>query len=261
MGAENKSTELLKNLLAEPGNVATGEDRKKGRNKLAGTFSELIDVMDIAMWQLDRDYRVVGYNQKAKAIYGEQILGDFCYHAAAKRDEVCDICPAKAVYDGQASGRSEHKRTDVTGKEIYIDHIATPIKDAAGNTTGSLVLIIDITPAKTQEMELLAHRNNLEKMVVERTHEVEASEASYRELYEQSSQSEKLYRSLLNSSADAIVIYNLEGEVQYLNPSFTESFGWRLDELKGQRIPFVPESEKQSSILEIRRVLETGEPS
>ncbi len=261
MGAEKRNTDLLKGLL--PAKCAAGveEARAESRNRLAGTFSELIDVMDIAMWQLDRDYRVVGYNQKAKEIYGEEALGDFCYHAAARLDEVCSVCPAREVYEGKASGRSEHKRTDVKGREIYIDHIATPIKDEAGNTTGSLVLIIDITRAKTQEIELLTHRNNLEKMVAERTRELEESEARYRDLYEQASRSEKLYRSLLNSSADAIVIYNLEGEVQYLSPSFTELFGWSLGELKGQQIPFVPESEKESSIIEIRRVLETGEPS
>ncbi len=261
MGTEKESAELLTNLLAAKDDTVVAADSENGGNSLAETFSDLIDVMDIAMWQLDLDYRVVGYNQKAKAIYGEKALGDFCYHAAARRDEICETCPAKKVYDGKASGRSEHKRTDVTGKEIYIDHIATPIKDARGNTTGSLVLIIDITRLKTQEKELRAHRSNLEKMVAERTRELEESEARYRELYEQASRSEKLYRSLLNSSADAIVIYDLEGEVQYLSPSFTEIFGWKLDELKGRQIPFVPESEKQSSITEIRRLLKTGEPS
>ncbi len=261
MGAEKRNAELLKGLLPAKGEAGIDATQEERRNKLAGTFSELIDVMDIAMWQLDLDYRVVGYNQKAKEIYGEKALGDFCYHAAAKLDAVCSVCPAREVFEGNDSGRSEHKRTDVKGREIYIDHIATPIKDDQGNITGSLVLIIDITTAKTQEIELLAHRNNLEKMVADRTRELEESETRYRELYEQSSRAEKLYRSLLNSSADAIVIYNLEGEVQYLSPSFTEIFGWQQDELKGKRIPFVPESEEKSSIVEIRRILETGEPS
>ncbi len=89
---------------------ASGNDVGSGQF-LSGTFSDLIDVMDIAMWQLDTNYRVVGFNNKAKQVYGENALGDFCYHAAAKRDTVCDICPARAVYEGQESGRSEHKRT------------------------------------------------------------------------------------------------------------------------------------------------------
>jgi two-component system, cell cycle sensor histidine kinase and response regulator CckA len=261
MGTEEDKNELLSGLFSETSKKGNSAYGKNSENSLAGTFSNLIDVMDIAMWQLDLDYRVVGFNKKAKEIYGEHALGDFCYHAAAKRDTVCDICPARMVYNGQESGRSEHKRTDISGKEIYIDHIATPIKDMDGNVTGTLVLIIDITRFKMQEKELLKHRNNLEEMIVARTKDLNKSQARYRELYEKSSRAEKLYRSLLNSSADAIVIYNLEGEVQYLSPSFNEIFGWGLDELKGKRIPFVPESEQESSITEIRRILATGEPT
>lgn len=234
---------------------------RKGGSFLAGTFSDLIDVMDIAMWQLDINYRVVGYNKKAKQIYGEDALGDFCYHAAAKRDTICEICPARAVYKGQESGRSEHKRTDVSGKEIYIDHIATPIKNRDGEVTGTLVLIIDITHLKKQEEELLQHRNHLEEMVVDRTKDLEESQAKFRALYEQTNRSEKLYRSLLNSSADAIVVYNLEGQVQFLSPSFSKIFGWSLEELKGIRVPFVPESEREPSGREISRLLDTGEPT
>ena len=261
MGAEKKSAELLKGLLSATDERAGAVDPHGEGNSLPGTLSDLIDIMDIAMWQLDLDYRVVGFNKKAKDIYGAEALGDYCYHAAAKLDSVCEVCPARMVYDGLESGRSEHKRTDVSGKEIYIDHIATPITDNVGRITGSLVLIIDITRHKLQELELLEHRHNLEEMVVARTKELKESQDRYRELYEQSSRSEKLYRSLLNSSADAIVIYNLEGEVQYLSPSFSEIFGWRLEELKGQQIPFVPEAERESSITEIRRLLDTGEPS
>jgi PAS domain S-box-containing protein len=261
MGTEKKSAELINGLMAARGDAADAQDSPTGVNKLAGTFSDLIDVMDIAMWQLDLDYRVVGFNQKAKEIYGEAALGDFCFHAAAKLDTICDDCPAREVYEGKPSGRSERKRVNAAGEEIYIDHIATPIKGADGNITGSLVLIIDITRHKRQEVELRAHRSRLEEMVVERTWELEKSQAKFRDLYEQSSRAEKLYRSLISSSADAIVIYNLKGEVQYISPSFTEIFGWRLGELKGRQIPFVPEAEKESSITEIRRLLKTGEPT
>ena len=87
------------------------------------------------------------------------------------------------------------------------------------------------------------------------------SQAKFRKLYEQTDRSEKLYRSLLDSSADAIVVYNLKGEVQFLSPSFSHLFGWSLEELKGNQIPFVPDSEQEMSRKEIRRLLDTGEPT
>ena len=74
------------------------------------------------------------------------------------------------------------------------------------------------------------------------------SEENYRRLFEESKRAEELYRSLLSSSADAIVVYDLEGNVRIVNPSFTRTFGWTLDELVGKRIPFVPDSEKEATL-------------
>ena len=102
---------------------------------ISATFADLIDVMDIAMWELDLNYRVVACNQKAKKVYGENALGDYCYRIAAKRDAVCDNCPAEKVKIGAESGRSQHERIDKAGNTIFIDHIATPIKDSQGNIT------------------------------------------------------------------------------------------------------------------------------
>jgi len=86
------------------------------------------------------------------------------------------------------------------------------------------------------------------------------SEEQFRRLFEESYRTSEVYRSLLNSSADAIVIYDLKGRVRFVNPSFTRIFGWPLEELAGRRIPFVPESEREASMAEIRKVL-SGTPS
>ena len=58
---------------------------------------------------------------------------------------------------------------------------------------------------------------------------------------------EELYRSLLNSNADAFVIYDVDGAAQYVNDAFTEIFGWRREEIMGRRIPFVPDNEKTTA--------------
>ena len=225
---------------------------------LGATLTDLIDVMDIAMWELDRDYKVVGANRKATEIYGASALGQFCYQAASRLDTICENCPAQQVFEGRASGRSERQRTRVTGESIHIDHIATPIKDKDGAVTGALVLIIDITRSKEQEQELIAHRNNFEQMVLERTRDLEESRQRYRQLYEESQRGQSLYRSLLNASADAIVIYDLEGCVQYLNPSFCRTFGWQLEELRGAMLPLFDGDESDASAGEFRSLRENG---
>lgn len=82
----------------------------------------------------------------------------------------------------------------------------------------------------------------------------------YRILYEESKRAQELYRSLLDSSPDAVVVYDLEGRVQYVNNSFTDIFGWKLEELKGRHIDYVPESEHEARISHTSRILQQGTP-
>jgi len=227
---------------------------------LSATLTDLIDVMDIAMWELDRDYKVIGFNRKAKEIYGALALGKCCYQAAAQLETICDDCPAQKVFDGHASGRSERQRTRYTGETIYIDHIATPIrKDQHGPVTGVLVLIIDITHQKKLEQELIAHRNGFEQTVIERTRDLEKSQELYRQLYEESRKGEALYRSLLNAAADAIAIYDLQGCVRYLNPSFSQTFGWQVEEFQDKPLLWQADGQSDFTTGEFRCLLETGQ--
>ena len=233
---------------------------EEGKPRLSEVLTDVIDVMDIAMWELDLNYRVVSYNRKARQIYGASAKGNFCYNAAAGIDTVCPKCPAEMVYAGRESGRSEHRRRDASGKTIYIDHLATPIRDRDGNLTGALVLIIDITRHKQMEAELKRHRDRLEQMVAERTRALSESKARYQTLYETSKRAEEVYRSLLDSSADAIVIYDMEGCPVFISPTFTQIFGWTFEELKGRPIPFVPESEREPSMVHVRALIDHGIP-
>jgi PAS domain S-box-containing protein len=56
-------------------------------------------------------------------------------------------------------------------------------------------------------------------------------------------ESEERHRRLLEASPDPIVVYDMEGEANYVNPAFVETFGWSSQELLGKRIEFVPEED------------------
>ena len=86
------------------------------------------------------------------------------------------------------------------------------------------------------------------------------SESRYRSLYSKAKREEELYISLLNSSPDAIIVYDMDGRVKYLSPAFTQIFGWSFEELAGKRIPFVPDSEIEASMRIIRKLLLEGTP-
>ncbi|HDR16726.1 MAG TPA: PAS domain S-box protein [Desulfobacteraceae bacterium] len=52
---------------------------------------------------------------------------------------------------------------------------------------------------------------------------------------------------LLDFIPYAFVVYDHEGKVFYLNPAFTETFGWTLEELEGRHIPFIPPDLKEDT--------------
>jgi two-component system cell cycle sensor histidine kinase/response regulator CckA len=71
-------------------------------------------------------------------------------------------------------------------------------------------------------------------------------------------ESEKRLKGIFESIPSPIVVYSTEGHPLYLNPAFTALFHWSLDELKGQRIPFVPDDQKELTARKIGAVYKTG---
>ncbi|HKJ97299.1 MAG TPA: PAS domain S-box protein [Desulfotignum sp.] len=72
--------------------------------------------------------------------------------------------------------------------------------------------------------------------------------------------SEQRMRAILEANPDPMVMYDLAGHPQYLNPAFTRVFGWTLPELKGKKIPFVPEDQAAVTAWKIARIMEQGRP-
>ena len=69
-------------------------------------------------------------------------------------------------------------------------------------------------------------------------------------------QSERRFRTLLDFVPYPIAVFNMKGYPTYLNPGFTQVFGWTLDELRGRKIPFVPEEAKQETLENLARLYE-----
>ncbi len=73
-------------------------------------------------------------------------------------------------------------------------------------------------------------------------------------------ESEKHNRTLLDFIPYPMAVLTLDGLATYLNPAFTDTFGWTLDELKGKGIPYVPpglerEAEKNVFTLSKERII------
>lgn len=71
-------------------------------------------------------------------------------------------------------------------------------------------------------------------------------------------QSEQRMRAILEASPDPMVMYNRIGHPEFINRTFTEVFGWTMDDLKGNRIPFVPENLKKETWDKIKETYTLG---
>jgi PAS domain S-box-containing protein len=68
-------------------------------------------------------------------------------------------------------------------------------------------------------------------------------------------ESEERYRTVLEASPDLVVVYNMEGQVVYINPAFTKVFGWTSEELLGGKIDYIPEDNWPETQMMIDKVL------
>jgi two-component system cell cycle sensor histidine kinase/response regulator CckA len=153
------------------------------------------------------------------------------------------------------------------------------VRDTAGNPYAIIGTIRDVTERKRAEQELREHRDRLEQAAEERTAELtqavrrlqqeieerkrlaealKETGAKFKELYSESKRAKEVYDSLLDTSADAIIIYDMEGKIKYVNRAFEQIFGWTLDEAKGKPIEFVPESEEEVAKAHMKDIVEHG---
>jgi len=73
-------------------------------------------------------------------------------------------------------------------------------------------------------------------------------------------ESEERFKAILGANPDPVAVYDANGAPLYLNPAFTEVFGWCLDELQGKRIPFVPEDQETLAKAKIEEIYKSGNP-
>lgn len=154
------------------------------------------------------------------------------------------------------------------------------IKDTDGKYLKILPMTVsNAIRSKKAEIALQEARDELERRVEERTSELkrvneqlrqEVSERKtaeaalldsrkmYEQLYQEAKRSEQLYRSLLDSTPDSVVVCDLDGNVLYVNESFATTFGWTRDEVRGSRAACIPEFEQESTAAVIRTVLDHG---
>jgi PAS domain S-box-containing protein len=192
-----------------------------------GRFRSLIESSQDGILAYDKDIRYTIWNPAMERISGikaEQVIGKNAFEAFPFLEEVGEAEAFRKAVQGEASKRSVMP-FDVpeTGQKGWFESVHFPLIDADQNVVGGMAIILDITKRKKAENELQEHRENLEKLVQERTRELAESKKKYEDLYENAPD--------MFGSVDAKT-----GKIILCNQTLLQKTGYSRNELIGKHI-------------------------
>jgi PAS domain S-box-containing protein len=168
----------------------------------------LIDgVQDYAIFTLDPHGMVASWNAGAERIKGyraDEIIGQN-FSRFYLQSDIDQGKPQAELQTAAASGRSEveHWRVRKDGSRFWANVVVTAARNSSGSLLGFSEISRDISERKETEAK---------------------------------------YRGLLEAAPDAMVVVNQDGEIVLLNVQAEKQFGYRRDELVGQKVKnIIPE--------------------
>ncbi|HLW83536.1 MAG TPA: sigma 54-interacting transcriptional regulator [Candidatus Acidoferrales bacterium] len=188
-------------------------------------FRALVDAAkDYAIFLLDPEGRVVTWNNGAKRIKGysaDEIIGQHFSRFFAPEDVELGK-PAEELKTAATVGRSEEQgwRVRKDGSRFWANVVITAIRGKDGELLGFAKVTRDVT-------------------------ERERADEALRE-------SENRFRTLFESSPDAIVVTDKEGKISEVNEQVEKSFGYNRGELAGQTIDMLVPGRYQQTHAQLR---------
>ena len=156
-----------------------------------------------------------------------------------------DDGPARKLYEAMSRVWVSHRGfsnliweiKDREGNPRIVELSAYLMKNHEGNKMGFRGIARDVTQ-KFKTMNALRE-----------------SELRYEREFHKGRKARKRAKNLFDFVPYPMVVFSLNGKVSYVNPAFTEVFGWALEELIGKNIPFVPPGLKEQTVEDLRRLL------
>ena len=209
---------------------------------------------------IDQDRKIMFANSKFAEIYGysrDELIGIDSRKLVHPEDrDLTDDIRAKRLDGEDAPMEYEARGLTKKGETIWIARRNARI-DYQGRPA-ILGNVVDITEQKKAEEALketmhrvkvaydqsIIYAQRLNKEITER----EQAEAALRE-------SEGRYRTVLEACPDPVVVYDMAGKGIYINPAFSQVFGWNPEELLGQKLNYVPSENWPETKMMIDKVL------
>jgi len=173
------------------------ESLKASEGKLNAMLQSVTDHMSM----MDDNLTIIWANEKAKSIFGNDVVGRKCYEAYHGRNEPCEPYPCltlKAFQDGKVHEHDTHV-VDKDGNTRYFHCSANvALRDTEGKPTAVLEVSRDITDQMHVEQALR--------------------------------ESESSYRAVVENAAEGIVVVQ-DQTLQFINPAILSMTGYSEEEL------------------------------
>jgi len=105
------------------------------------------------------NFRILYQNQIHKDLVGDHV-GELCYKAYAKRDDICEDCPLVISFKDGKIHRAERSVVTDNGT-LYLAVTASPLKNAEGKIAAGIEVVRNITKRKEAEETLELERRQL----------------------------------------------------------------------------------------------------
>ncbi len=205
--------------------AALRESEEQHRNLVEGSADAIIST--------DEKMKIIHWNNAATRIFG--------YSAAeAMGNPVEMVVPEKHQQDHREGVNRflETGNGPIIGKTVEVEGIR---KDGT-----NVPIEISLSALRQKESWMFT-------AIIRDIHDRKDAETALRA-------SEEKHRTTLDANPDPVVVYDMVGKVEYLNPAFTNVFGWTPEETVGKKIDnFVPEENWPETKMMIEKVI-AGEP-
>jgi len=218
---------------------------------------QLMGIVGSSIWLNDAETDELVCKQ-ATGAYGETLLGWRLAPGEGLAGWVASHGESLISSDTNADER-HHKEVDLLiGRDMH-SVLTVPLR-IKGDVIG-VVQVVDTEAGIFDEshLTLLETLAGSAAIAIEnaRLYEKGQKEIATRKKTEEAlRESENRYRTVLEANPDSVIVYDMEGRVTYLNPTFTKVFGWKLEDRLGKKMDmFVPEEDWPTTRTMIEKVL------
>jgi PAS domain S-box-containing protein len=219
----------------------------------------------------DLDGSITNVSERMLETFGfdsvDEVLGKNGFMLIAPEDRERIIMSAQKAIEEGFTDIMEYKALRKDGTRFILEMYGALVKDEQGKPKALLSTSRDITERKKAEEELRKYREHLEELVEERTEELARANVQLREELSRRKKAEKalreseeLYRTLVKTSPDSIVVHELDATIIEVSQRTLELCGYNSEkELIGKDSLELIAPEDREKAKEIhKKIMEQG---